>query len=291
MVKYYNKAKKGMKKAKNGKYYYPQKKKASRVSSQKILTQPFANTTKRVLPYAFRDQLQPPNTSQGGFSVASIAYRLNSPFDIDPTTGTISTSARINHQPMGYDQLMNLYGKQRVDWCKIRINFAVNRTRVAVSEVSAPAGSGINNISGNHFYDGPIRVGLLITDDPALDPSLLVQTSGTVAFEKLIEQSKSGQLPNGTSLRYKTIMPNQRSYLTTGINTFKFFNRHDKIGYSDWLENNQVGQNSAPNNMIYCHIIASPISVNPGDQHPKVTFYGDLSLGMTFTDLKQLGQS
>lgn len=294
MVKYYNKAKKGMKKAKNGKFYYPKKKGASgvsMVSKPKILSQPFPNTAKRVLPYAFRDQLSPPNTSAGGFSVASVAYRLNNPYDIDPATGGISTSARKNHQPMGYDQLMTLYSKQRVDWAKIRVNFCVNRSRVQIEETVTPAGSGTETITGNHFYDGPIRVALLITDDPALDPSLLVTTSGTVAFEKLIEQSKSGQLPNGTSLRYKTVMPNQRTYLTAGINPFKFFNRHQKIGYSDWLENNQVLSNSAPANLIYCHIIASPISINPGDQHPKITFYGDLSLGMTFTDLKQFGQS
>ncbi|AXH73307.1 MAG: putative capsid protein [Cressdnaviricota sp.] len=259
--------------------------------SSRVLRQPFPNVTKRILPYAFRDQLQPPATSTGGFSVASIAYRLNSPYDVDPTTGTISTSARINHQPMGYDQIMALYSKQRVDWAKIRINFAINRSRVQIDETVTPAGSGTETITGNHYYDGPIRVGLLITDDPTLDPSLLVQVAGTVAFEKLIEQSKSGQLPNGTSLRYKTIMPNQRASLSAGVNPFKFFNRHDKIGYSDWLENNQVGSNSAPGNIVYCHIIASPISVNPGDQHPKVTFYGDMSFGMTFSDLKQLGQS
>jgi len=192
---------------------------------------------------------------------------------------------------MGYDQLMTLYSKQRVDWAKIRVNFCVNRSRIQIQEDVTPSGSGASTITGSHQYDGPIRVALLITDDQSLDPSLLVQTAGTIAFEKLIEQSKSGQLPGGTSLKYKTIMPNQRVHLSAGINPFKFFNRHDKIGYSDWLENNQVLSNSHPANVIYCHIIASPISVNPGDQHPKVTFYGDMSLGMTFTDLKQFGQS
>ena len=207
MVKYYAKGKKGMKKAKNGKFYYPKRKSAA--PKRKILSQPFPNTAKRVLPYAFRDQLQPPVTTTGGFSVASIAYRLNSPYDIDPTAGTISTSARVNHQPMGYDQLMGLYSKQRVDWAKIRVNFAVNRTRIGTNSTITPVGSGVETSVGSDFYDGPIRVALLITDDPALDPSLLVQQVGTVAFEKLIEQSKSGQLPNGTSLRYKTVMPNR----------------------------------------------------------------------------------
>lgn len=255
------------------------------------IKQPFPNITKRVLPYAFRDQLQPPPTSTGGFSVVSKAYIMNSPYDIDPTVGTLSTSARINHQPMGYDQLMALYNKQRVDWAKIRVNFAINRNRVSIAENTIQVGSGNTTTTGEHFTDGPIRVGLLVTDDPTLDPSLLVQVAGTVAFEKLIEQSKSGQLPSGTSLKYRTLLPGKMVHLEAGINPFRFFKRHQQIGYSDWLENNTVLSNSAPTNKIYCHILASPISVNPGDQHPKVTFYGDMSLGMTFNDIKQFGQS
>lgn len=257
---------------------------------RKVLNQPFPNITKRVLPYAFRDQLQPPNTSQGGFSVATIAYNLNNPFDIDPTAGTVPSSARRNHQPMGYDQLMAIYNDRRVDWAKIRVNFAVNRQKISIAESGADMG-GATTTTGQHFYDGPIRVALLITDESSLTASSLVTTTGTVAFEKLIEQSKSGQLPSGVSLKYKLLMPGQMCHLEAGINCYQFFKRKNAIGWSDWLENNTGNAPHTPINRIYCHIIASPISVNPGDAHPKVTFFGDLSMGLTFSDLKEFGQS
>ena len=78
MVKFYARKKKGMIKARSGKFYYPKKKIAKRNRYSKprmaiIARQPFPNITKRVLTYAFRDQIQPPTTSAGGFSCASIA--------------------------------------------------------------------------------------------------------------------------------------------------------------------------------------------------------------------------
>jgi hypothetical protein len=285
MVAYRKKTYKGKKKPYRRKY----RRKPS-TAIMRPLRQPFANITKRVLPYSFRDQLTPPNTSLGGFSVTSIAYSLNSPFDIDPTAGTLSTSARINHQSMGYDQLEALYNKRRVDWAKIRVNFAVNRQKTSIVE-STVDNAGVHSTTGQHLTDGPIRVALLVTDDSALDTSSLVTTPGTKAFEKLIEQSRSGQLPNGVALKYKVLMPGKMAHLEAGINCYKFFKRQNGLSYSDWKENNTGNFTHTPQNHIYCHIIASPISVNPGDQHPKVTFFGDMSMGMTFTDLKQFGQS
>lgn len=289
MTVYHNTRKKGMKKGANGKFYYP-KSKGKVARRSKVLNQPFPNITKRVLPYAFRDQLQPPATSTGGFSVASVAYKINSPWDIDPGLQA-TTSARVNHQPMGYDQLGALYEKQRVDWAKLSINFAVNGEHQAISEVIAPGNSGTETVTGFHTTMGPIRVALLVTDDPALDPSLLVTVSGTVSFEKLIEQSRSGQLPNGTSLKFKTLMPGKMCNITTGLNFAKFLKRSAATTYPDFVENNTQAFNSIPQQLVYCHIIAAPISVNPGDTHPKVTFYGSMSQGMTFSSLRQFGQS
>lgn len=295
MVKFYVKKKPGMVKAKSGKYYYPAKKKFKRVIKPKrklrIMRQPFANRTRRQLTYAFRDELSPPATSAGGFSVASVAYFLNNPYDIDPSTLTLSTSARKNHQPMGYDQLMTLYNHKRCDWAKIKVNFAINYAQTQVNETITPQGSGVETVTGVHTESGLMRVALLITSDPTIDSSILVSQPGTVAFEKIIEQAKSGMLPYGNALVYRTIRPGRVTTLSKSINCFRFFKNHENMAYSDWNENNTGTVGQAPINKIYCHIIASPITVTSGAVHPKVTFYGDAQLGLTFSELKQLGQS
>lgn len=299
MVKFYDKWRKGMKKAKNGKYYYPSKKPAQKKKGNfknkprkyKIMRQPFANNTKRQLTYAFRDELSPPATSPGGFSVTSVAYNLNNPYDIDPSLLTLSTSARKNHQPMGYDQVMTLYNLKRCDWAKIKVNFALNSPVTQVEESVTPVGSGNESITGTHTEPGLVRVALLITADDQLDSSILVQNPGTVAFEKIIEQAKSGMLPYGNALTYRTLRPGQVLTLTKSINCFKFFKNYKNMAYSDWNENNTGTVGQAPINKIYCHIIASPITVTPGTTHPKVLFYGDVQFGLTFTELKQFGQS
>lgn len=298
MVKFYARKKPGMKRAKSGKYYYPAKNKNKKVvkpfrprRKMRIMRQPFANRTRRMLTYAFRDELAPPNTSQGGFSVASVAYFLNNPYDIDPSVATLSTSARKNHQPMGYDQLMTLYNNKRCDWARIKVNFAINYAQTQINETVTPQGSGVETITGVHTESGLMRVALLLTSDPDIDTSLLVTQPGTVAFEKIVEQAKSGMLPYGNALSYRTVKPGQVVSLTKSINCFKFFKNHENIAYSDWNENNTGTVGQAPINKIYCHIIASPITVTPGAVHPKVTFYGETQFGLTFTELKQLGQS
>lgn len=298
MVKFYAKKRPGMKRAKSGKYYYPAKKKINknavkryRPRRMRIMRQPFASNTKRQLTYAFRDELSVPNTSTGGFSVASTAYFLNNPYDIDPSTLTLSTSARKNHQPMGYDQVMGLYNLKRCDYAKIRVNFAINYPQTVIGETTVPAGSGTEITTGTHTEAGLMRVAILLTTDPEIDTSLLVSQPGTVAFEKIIEQAKSGLLPYGNALTYRTLRPGQVVTLSKSINCFKFFKNHKNIAYSDWNENNTGTVGQSPINKIYCHIIASPITVTPGTQHPKVTFYGDAQLGLTFTELKQFGQS
>lgn len=293
MVKYYNKFKKGMKKAKSGKYYYPRKKGnkgKGRYSKPKmgiISRQPFPNITKRVLTYAFRDQIQPPTTSAGGFSCASIAYTINYPYDIDPNTGTLSTSARRNHQPMGYDQLEALYNKQRVDWVKLKINFAIEKPFQTLNYTEYPEGT----VAGSLTSQVPVRVALLVTKEANLPTSLLTTNNNTVSFEKLIEMSKSGLLPSGSALVYRTMTHNRILQLSKGVNLFKFFKRHDNKTWSDWVEDNSRSFSGSPTNLLYCHIIASPISVTPNDNHSKITFYGDMTMGMTFSDLKTFGQS
>lgn len=293
MVKFYTKRRKGMKKAKSGKFYYPARKtaiiKKGRYSKPRmtIARQPFPNVTKRVLTYAFRDQIQPPSTSAGGFSCASVAYNINYPFDIDPAAATVTSSARRNHQPMGYDQLEVLYEKQRVDWVKLRVNFAIEKPYQAINYTEYPEGT----VTGSLTSSVPIRVALLITKEANLPSSLLTITPGTVSFEKLIEMSKSGLLPSGSALIYKTMHHDQIMQLSRGVNMFKFFKRHDNKTWSDWVEDNSRGFNGSPTDQLHCHIIASPISVTPNDNHPKITFYGDMSLGMTFSDLKTFGQS
>lgn len=295
MVKYYAKWKKGMKKAKNGKYYYPKKRANNKIVKRnnrpRITRQPFPNITKRILTYAFRDQIQPPVTSAGGFSCASLAYRINYPYDIDPNAASITSSARRNHQPMGYDQLEVLYEKHRVDWVKLRINFAVEKPTETVSETTIEVGSGSTTTNGVRTSSVPLRVALMVTKEANLPTSLLTVNNNTVSFEKLIEMSKSGLLPSGSALTYKTMHHDQIIQLSKGVNLFKFFKRHDNKTWSDWVEDNSRGFNGSPTDMLYCHIIVAPISVTSGDQHPKVTFYGDMSLGMTFADLKTFGQS
>ena len=294
MVKFYDKWKKGMKKAKSGKYYYPKKKGNNKKPARrkaKVIRQPFPNITKRVLTYAFRDQLQPPVTSSGGFSCTSLAYRINYPYDIDPNTASVTSSARRNHQPMGYDQLEVLYAKQRVDWVKLRLNFAIEKPSVSVTETTVEVGSGNTTTNGTRTSSVPLRVALLVTKESALPTSLLTVNNNTVSFEKLIEMSRSGLLPSGTALTYKTMHHDQIVQLSRGVSLFKFFKRHDNKTWSDWVEDNTRGFSGSPSDALYAHIIVSPISVTSGDQHPKVTFYGDMSLGMTFSDLKTFGQS
>lgn len=268
------------------------KKRMASSRKYRILRQPFPNVTKRVLTYAFRDQIQPPTTSQGGFSVGSMRYDINYPHDIDySNAATVSTTARRNHQPMGYDQLGTLYNKQRVDWATMKIHFAVEKPTIHIAENTNSAGGYNSATQGTHTQTVPIRVAILATKDGTLDPSTLTVNQATVAFEKLIEQSKSGMLPNGTSLVYRTLTHDRVVTLKRSMNCYKLFRKSENKSFADWREDNTVEFNHTPADRLHFHIIASPISVTPGDAHPKVTFYGDMQLGMTFSDLKEFGQS
>ena len=83
----------------------------------RVYRDPFPLQVRRRLSYAFRTTITPPTTSTGGFSIAQQTFLLNSCYDPDKSvantglTGLALKSSRINHQPMGFDQLMTLYRK------------------------------------------------------------------------------------------------------------------------------------------------------------------------------------
>lgn len=301
MTKFYNKKRKGMKRAKSGKYYYP---KNNVVNKQKkwnkknrVYRDPFPLQVRRRLTYAFRTTITPPTTSIGGFSIEKQTFLLNSCFDPDKTvantglTGVQLKSSRINHQPMGFDQLMTLYRKYLVTYARVNVSFAFEHPTTYVNQTEYPT----DTITGTIRDNTPCRVGFVTSDGDDLPTSLLTQGGNIPTIEKLIEQAKSGQLnPKASQFKYRTLMKDNHVKMSFAVNPYKFTKSKNSVTWADFkaanskLANDEPGAHDHP---VYGHLFVSPLSVTSGDTHTPVVCYGTIDFDVLASDLVSVNQS
>ena len=299
MTKFYAKKKPGMKRAKSGKYYYPKnklvKKQKKWNKKNRVYRDPFPLQVRRRLTYAFRTTITPPNTSLGGFSIEKQTFLLNSCFDPDKSvantglTGIQLKSSRVNHQPMGFDQLMTLYRKYLVTYARVNCNFAFEHPTTYVNEQEQ--GSGI--VQGTIADNTPCRVGFVTSDGDDLPSSVLTSGGNLPTIEKLIEQAKSGQLtPKSAQFQTRTLMKNNHVRMSFGVNPFKFAKAKDSITWADYKGSNNALANADPaKNPCYAHLFVSPLSVTYNDTHTPVVCYGTIDFDVLASDLVSLNQS
>lgn len=284
--KKYNKRKRPMKK-KNARKRY----KAARVYRD-----PFPLQVRRRLTYAFRNTIQPPNTSAGGFSIASQVFQLNSCFDPDKSVGMgVLGTSRMNHQPMGFDQIMQLYNKYLVSYARVNVSFANENSTQQLSEVEVDAPSGTTT-TGTLMSNSPIRVGFVTSDSDDLPRSLLTTAGNISTMEKLVEQAKSGQLnPKSAQFRYKTLLNDRVVSFKFGVNPWKFAKAKNNISYPDYKQTNTCDKTHEPHGAdsdpCFAHMLVSPISTVSGAIHQPVVCYGTIDFDVIFSDLVSLGQS
>lgn len=300
MVKFYAKKKPGMVRAKSGKYYYPakkiQKRRNKRRQQMKVYRDPFPLQVKRRLTYAFRNTINPPATTTGGFSIASQCFQLNSCYDPDVSSlAAIQTTSRVNHQPMGFDELMQLYRRYLVSYARVNCHFAFENavTETTETEVTLPSGS---TRTGQLISQTPVRVGYVTSDRDDLPESILhLSSPGSTlpTMEKLIEQAKSGQLnPKSAQFKYKTICKDQTARFSLAVNPWKFVKDKDNISYQDYKENNSCDKAHSPtDDPVYAHLFASPLTTVPGTNHTPIICYGTIDFDVIFSEMAQLGQS
>lgn len=298
MTKFYAKKRAGMKRAKSGKYYYPRnkivKKQKRWNKKNKVYRDPFPLQVRRRLTYAFRTTIQPPNTSLGGFSISKQTFLLNSCFDPDKTvpntglTGVSLKSSRINHQPMGFDQLMTLYTKYLVTYARVNVGFAFEHPTTYVNQ-EEDAG----HVTGTIRDNTPCRVGYVTSDADDLPTSVLTTGGNLPTIEKLIEQARSGQLnPKSSQFRYRTLMKNNHVRMSFGVNPFKFAKAKDGITWADYKGSNTSLANQDPiKDPCYAHLFVSPLSITSGDVHTPVVCYGTIDFDVLASDLVSLNQS
>ena len=299
MTKFYAKKKPGMKRAKSGKYYYPSKNKMikKKRGKSRVYRDPFPLQVRRRLTYAFRTTITPPNTSVGGFSIEKQTFLLNSCFDPDKSvantglTGVQLKSSRVNHQPMGFDQLMTLYRKYLVTYARVNVNFAFEHPTTFVNEAGLSSGQITGTISDNT----PCRVGFVTSDGDDLPSSLLTTGGNLPTIEKLIEQAKSGQLtPKSAQFKTRTLMKDNHVRMSFGVNPFKFTKAKDSITWADFKAANSKLANSEPgahDHPCYAHLFVSPLSVTHNDNHTPVVCYGTIDFDVLASDLISLNQS
>ena len=303
MPKFYNKRKAGMKRAKSGKYYYPSKGKIIKKQKKwnkknRVYRDPFPLQVRRRLTYAFRTTIQPPTTSLGGFSISKQTFLLNSCFDPDKTvpntglTGVSLKSSRINHQPMGFDQLMTLYRKYLVTYARVNVGFAFEHPTTYVNETLTDEGGPVTT-TGTIRDNTPCRVGYVTSDGDDLPTSVLTTGGNLPTIEKLIEQSRSGQLnPKSSQFRYRTLMKDNHVKMSFGVNPFKFAKAKNGITWADYKGSNSALANQDPTkDPCYCHLFVSPLSITSGDAHTPVVVYGTIDFDVLASDLVSLNQS
>ena len=264
----------------------------------RVYRDPFPLQVRRRLSYAFRTTITPPTTSLGGFSIAKQTFLLNSCFDPDKSvantglTGIQLKSSRVNHQPMGFDQLMTLYRKYLVTYARCNVNFAFEHPTTYVNESTLNEG-GPSSTTGTIRDNTPCRVGYVTSDGDDLPSSLLTTGGNIPTIEKLIEQSKSGQLnPKASQFRYRTLMKDNHVRMNFAVNPFKFAKSKNSITWADYKGSNTCLANTEPiKDPCYAHLFVSPLSVTSGDTHTAVVCYGTIDFDVLASDLQSLGQS
>lgn len=299
MVKFYDKKRSGMVRAKSGKFYYPAKgrrmiKRKNNNKNVRVYRDPFPLQTKRRLTYAFRTTVTPGNTSTGGFSIAKQTFLLNSCYDPDKTTlASVTATSRINHQPMGFDQLMTLYQKYLVTYARMNVNFAFEHPVSYYNVAEVGSGTSAGQIADNT----PCRVGVITSDADDLPPSVLTSGGNLPTFEKLIEQAKSGCLqPKTSQFKYRTLMKDGHVKLKLAVNPYKFQKAKNGKEWSDYKEDNNALANTEPGSLpksdpVYCHCFVSPLTTQPNNVHSPVSVYGTIDFDVLFSDLISFGQS
>lgn len=260
---------------------------------------PFPSQVRRRLTYAFRNTITPPSTSVGGFSISQQTFLLNSCYDPDKSvantglTGLQLKSSRINHQPMGFDQLMTIYQRYLVTYARVNCNFAFQNPTSFIHNVPDGEG-GTNTIEADNT---PCRVGYITSDGDDLPVSVLTTGGNLPTMEKLIEQARSGQLtPKSAQFKYRTLMKDGHVRMSFGVNPYKFAKVKNGATWSEYKENNLALASQEPGGLAksdpcYAHLFVSPLTTVSGENHSPVVCYGTIDFDVMCTDLLSLTQS
>lgn len=280
------------------------KKKVKKTKGRKVVVarHPFPLESTRRLTFAFRTTVTPPDTNSGGFSLDSYLLLANSCFDPDKSNlvaGTIgSSSSRINHQPMGFDQIMQIYNKYLVTSSKLDVKFAFEHPTTYHHGNTLVGGDRTQTVVESRFSSDntPCRCGVVLSDADDLPVSLMSGTQNVVTFEKLIELAKSGMLPKGSQFKYKTLMKQGHVGVKMNIDPYKFAKAKAGTTWPEYKAANSHLKNQEPgvnlgSNPVYAHCFVSPLSCTSGDSHAPVVVYGTLEMDVLFSDLHDLVQS
>lgn len=273
------------------------KKKMIRRKVPRVYRDPFPLQVRRRLTYAFRTTITPPNTSLGGFSIQKQTFLLNSCYDPDKSvantglTGIQLKSSRVNHQPMGFDQLMTLYQKYLVTYARVNVNFAFEHPTTFITDTEAGSGT----TTGTRRDNTPCRVGFVTSDADDLPTSVLTSGGNIPTIEKLIEQARSGQLnPKASQFKYRTLMKDDHIRMNFSVNPYKFARSKNAITWADYKAANSKLANAEPgahDHPCYAHLFVSPLSVTYNDSHTPVVCYGTIDFDVLASDLQSLPQS
>lgn len=285
MAKFYTKYRKGMKKAKSGKYYYPNKRsnggRASGRSNYKtnvvMYKSPIPPRALTKLRYSTRFLLDPSSTGMVGIddqSLTSYQFRMNSCFDPDySSSNQLGNKGDNNHQPFGFDQWASQYDNYTVLGSTITCTF-YNQNLSESSSLHVPIPAGPGTVTGtiaeaNTSSKAGVFVALHGDRDLVLPDS----------FDHLVETK---------ACKYISLLPGQKKTLKRGY-SLKQFRKLD----SNNQEMASYGATVAANPLVpyYMHVIANAITPVGSLDVPSISVHAVMEFIVSFTEAVEVQQS
>lgn len=307
MTKYFVKYRPGMKKGKNGKYYYPKKKgkqmvrynkRRPRYTGNMIISKPLLPQAQKVcLKYFTRIQIDPvavrslsTDTAQ---PMAFHKFAFNDPFDIDKTHSLVSQAAHTagnsledgarDHQPRMYDQYSTFYEKITCLGCKVKATFSNSNRITLVTQDTVHSGTPATHtetINNTRVVEPlPCYVGYMNSQwyDEAVCSERYddAREKGEMRYRKLIDSDKPQTLVAKWSINkdpvYKSQLPLHTSH--------------------EAPENFGAVFGQSPTNLRFCHLFAHPITTANGQDPAPIDVEVEISQICLLTGRKEIAQS
>ena len=306
MAKYYKNYRKGMKKGKNGKYYYPKRRKYAnrrkrnyrRSTASMIISKPLLPQTQKVcLKYFTRIQIDPVAVhslaTQTALPMAFHKFAFNDPFDIDKTHNAGSSAAHIatnnledgarDHQPRMYDQYSAFYEKITCLGAKVKATFSNSNRVTLVTQDTVHSGTPsahTETINNTRVVEPlPCYVGYMNSQwyDEAVCAERYddAREKGEMRYRKLIDSDKPQTLVAKWSINkdpvYKSQLPLHTSH--------------------EAPENFGAQFGASPVNLRFCHLFAHPITTANGQDPAPIDVEVEISQICLLTGRKEIAQS
>ena len=306
MTKYYSKWRKGMKKAKNGKYYYPKKRNYQnnrkrnyrRSTAQMVISRPLLPMVQKVcLKYYTRFHIDPLPIQSGATATAHNlpihTFAWNDAYDIDKThsltlglagatTGRQQDGAP-DHQPRMYDEYGQFYDKITVIGAKANITFSnANRTMLTSTDTvtNLSTGAHTESISSSREVEPlPSFVGLLNSqyNDKAVvaDKWDNLREKNEVRFRRLQDHDNPVRMTAKWSLKKDNVYRSKLPLMTD----------------AEAPENYTAEWNHSPHNLRFLHLFACPITVSNSSNPAPIDVEVEISQICLLSDRKDIAQS